>query len=322
MTLLRVALVSFVVASLVGCGDKSPRPRGDSGTGPVDGSTDSGSANDGSVEADGNVPSDSGSDAGDVDAGDADADMPDGSVADGGTMCPGVPVPCSGGCASGERCITSMCGASICAPSGSPCETDADCHPDSMCSNAVCVPSSAGVICNDSRDCAAGHVCEGTPGDRDCIARRIPCPVDEACPLGFVCTTPGSGEGAFCAYIHRLCDDGKVCPVATSDGCLDVDGDGETECAPPMGQCNRNADCATGACIFDATGGFGGTCSPAGLCQVGGSGCGSGLSCADLRGEGPGQCVSSGCVSDDDCGDHGVCAVASGATVATCFDGL
>jgi hypothetical protein len=198
-------------------------------------------------------------------------------------------------CASGQVCITDACGMQ-CIASGAACAGPSDCPAASTCdASGFCLHGGTG--CTDSRDCANGFACEASV----CVDRRIPCDSAGGCPFGFEC----DGTDA-CVRQSRPCGTSFGCG---SLACVDVNGDGRTECNF-AGTCVTNADCPTAGqvCAPRAEERFA-SCGRYGPCASVAD-CASGMLCVDLWGDGVPECVDSGgsCANSAACPVGSVCA--------------
>lgn len=314
-----------VVVAIAGCPESAGRPSTDAGAdlgteaGPpdsavLDASTDGGGAVDGDVPdssvGDGGDPLDGSVDAALVDGYLLDAVVPDASAdggADSGTtvivpVCaPGVACGAGGACPMDTTCVVNACGAEVCQPRAAFCMTDAECHLDSTCVDTalgpMCTPGN-GEVCNASTDCPPSHQCEGPTGARACLLRRILCDDEGACPVSYTCSAV-EGDAYACRYAYRPCDSPGTCD---SSLCLDLDGDGRFECGGAS-SCLGASQCSTSGerCML-ASGLI--SCGFVGLCNQSGAGaCPTGYRCADLAGDGYGECLPEGgsCSSSSEC---------------------
>ncbi len=261
---------------------------------------------DGAVFFDGAVPIDAGEapDAAPTDAGSAvDAEYPDfgapvACLDDAGAYdacrCAPRAVACSGtgdpACPAGTTCLDTGCGGTACLRGGATCVDDSDCPTGSTCTSVspterVCARSDA--TCVDSRDCAAGYACEGSGAARACVNRRISCTYLDACPYGFNCRTE-AGIEPFCERVYVRCTNATACPGRR---CIDVDGDGLSECG--YGGCTASSSCTAGTqCAFDPPH-ITMACGPHGVCHSPAD-CGAGEVCLDVWGDGVLQCEAAG----------------------------
>jgi hypothetical protein len=225
-------------------------------------------------------------------------------------------------CSAGYSCVQSGCtdldGAAIrqCVfAGGSACNDDSDCSDDRRCVEVEgegnrCVKTSPG--CSQTSDCIVGFECE----DSACVDRRVPCILDEDCPKNHTCFG-GQANATFCLRIQVDCDTEIDC-VDRAPFCVDIDGDGSTECAgsielnPASGPCT-NFTCASedlGAPVCEA-GGVSSVspCGTYGLCR-GPQDCVDGFVCAALWPDGRRECVPEGgsCSSFADCDANQICA--------------
>jgi hypothetical protein len=247
-----------------------------------------------------------------------DAVPPDSSACllpDGGPdlcACGAFGADCSGGaaCPSGQTCTTDACGMH-CASLGAACAAAGDCPPTSTCDPTThrCV-GPVGGGCADSRDCAQGFSCEAGA----CIDRRIPCGPAANCPIGFLCIAEGGG---ICARQSRPCATSVGCGTLN---CVDVNGDGTTECTF-SGSCSTNSACSAGlVCGPRPTDHFA-ECMRYGPCAAT-SDCGSGMACVDLWGDGVKECVDAGgsCTSaPTSCPTNSVCATPEAGGPPSCL---
>jgi len=216
-------------------------------------------------------------------------------------------------CPTGQTCTPDICGRH-CVPSGSGCAGPSDCPSGSSCTAGVCVSGSA---CSDSRDCPLGYACEGV----SCVDRRIPCSTEGNCPFGYACDTM-LGLGT-CIRASRPCSTDAACndTFSAQQVCVDIDGDGTTECQFAGGQCMTNADCHIAGVV----------CAPHALTELSVCGrfgpcnlvsdCGPGMDCVDLWGDGLTECVLTGgsCVNSSVCPVHQVCATPAGGGPPMCL---
>lgn len=254
---------------------------------------------DGDGDADGDTDGDTDSDV-DTDAdADADEDADEDFDLDG-------PFPCerTEDCpVSGLLCYDYLLDdVSLCAPRGSACEVSADCEPRQSCTavrgwipgETYCtVPAGA---CGTSASCPDGFRCEDRVG---CVDRRVPCVGDEDCPVWDRCGTLPSGLQACVAAPLEPCTGPADCPGGE---CVDVQGDGPTECQEAGGECMTNADCALGTVCGDQDGLPGAECGRVGPCLYAGN-CPAGWECLDVNGDGQEECQAGGgsCLVDADC---------------------
>ncbi|MCB9620381.1 MAG: hypothetical protein H6724_13165 [Sandaracinus sp.] len=331
---------------LVACGGDSappPTPR-DGGTldgGGNDGGTPTdGGEMDGAVE-DGAVPDGGGDDGGrdgGRDAGSFDAGNVDGGSYSFGSECfdgegmfdlclcnvPECDPSAAAPCAAGLRCQPDGCGERhTCQPGGQGCAAPEDCPSGSLCFGALSLDGSRVDLClrpeggcADSRDCASGYACE----DGACVNRRVSC--DVGCPFGFYCNDADPWARPYCARVSRRCSSfAGACPPFFS--CVDVDGDGSSECRRNGEACDSNEDCgaAGDVCGFDPVA-KALACQPQGPCSGAGD-CGTGFVCEDLWGDGVRECVPSGgtCDAPSDCGANALCGAPAGGGPPTCVGG-
>lgn len=302
----------------VGSHDTGVRRDGDVGSldgGTMDGGTIDGGTLDGGTIDGGTIdggPVDAMDSGGTMDAAGPDAPdlgpMPDSSgcrLADGAydlCACGTLSQDCSASaCPSGQTCTPDICGMH-CVEGGSACAGPADCPPGTACTSGFCAHSAT---CTDSRNCALGYACEGGA----CVDRRFPCSVDSNCPYGYACDT-SLGLGT-CIRLSRPCATAAACngTFNAAQVCVDIDGDGTTECQFANGPCMTNADCfalgvvCTPHALTDLS-----VCGVYGPCRRVGD-CPAGAECRDLWGDGIRECVvAGGCTNSAACPLHQVCA--------------
>lgn len=317
----------FLAAALVVAGCPSTTPRRIADGSIVDASRDSNVPSDAMPDVqihDGSIDADAGlDDAGLVDAGldsGMDATVDDAGGSTGPTCDPGVDCGAGDSCDDGLTCVTNACGLKVCQPRAAQCAYSSECATGSLCVSTaaagdLCTPTN-GEVCNASSDCPPSHACEGAPGSRACVLRRIPCMDESECPVSHMClSVPGDSEA--CQYVYRPCTLLSTCPLQV---CSDIDGDGMTECGGG-GPCEQNTDCSSAGdrCVNAA---FVVSCAQGGLCrQSGGDACATGFECLDLHGDGYGECVATGgeCATQADCGTGEVCAVAQIGAAPSCI---
>ncbi len=214
--------------------------------------------------------------------------------------------PCEGAepercsvCEAGSVCAPGVCGGEACAP-GRFCVSNEDCGAEGVClaDFGVCEPSLD--ACTDDRSCPYGFRCE----EGVCADRRIPCSAGiTPCPRGYICSFAVVSDYPFCVPGVVPCEVSETCEPGAS--CVDVNGDGSTECIP-AGLCTTHDDCpAELRCGIDPTTGQS-ACVDDGVCT---DSCPAGFSCADL-GSGVALCVVDGgsCAGDRECPESHVCA--------------
>lgn len=208
-----------------------------------------------------------------------------------------------GDCAPGFRCESAFCGGEVCVP-GNPCRDDADCPTGGCIRPEGAPPSERGMCtslstCAETRECALGFHCESG----SCVDRRIPCGFHSVgCPRGSICSFMPVEGRSFCVAAQTPCDHDGYCEPGAH--CVDVDGDGEQECAP-AGRCSSNTECPPGFSCGVDPGTSQSSCVVDGACRDGD--CPGGLTCLDT-GSGRSRCVRSGdCVHDSECPPQSVC---------------
>lgn len=345
----RLMTVACVLVGL-GCGgDDVPPPTPRDGGARDAGTLDGGEPSDGEVPMDASVDGaadgavgDGGADDGGAVDGGSDAGTSDGGSFDGGSFTFGdecldsegafdlclCPVPecdpaAATPCAPGLRCLRDGCDRTTCQPGGNGCAADADCPSGSTCvatraldGSLVDVCRSSSGDCNDSRDCALGFSCDGG----SCVDRRVACARHVDCPFGFFCNDTDPWSRPFCARGSRRCDSFVgACPPFFS--CVDVDGDGASECRRNGEACDTNDDCPSRVCGFDPSVGAL-ACGSHGPCRNAGD-CGAGFTCADAWGDGVRECVPSGgtCATSDDCAELTICGAPTADEPRECVGG-
>lgn len=219
-------------------------------------------------------------------------------------------------CFVGYACIDSGCdelgGAPIgqCRETpGGACMNDGDCPTDYTCLNVPgrglrCVKSTSG--CSTNFDCMMGFSCEGGT----CVDRRAACFLDDDCPVGHSCEQEGTSR--FCVRVHEDCDIDEDC-AGIAPYCVDIDGDGKTECAGELlggSLACVNADCASPSapvCEVSLVGSIA-DCGTRGLC-IDDDDCASGFDCVGLWPDGRKECVRPGGTCDEltDCPERTIC---------------
>ena len=235
-------------------------------------------------------------------------------------VCPNAAL-CDGDadCGDGYLCIDSGCsdldGFAIrqCVfAGGGACNDDANCSPDRQCVDVDgegkrCIKTSSG--CATVTDCITGFECE----EGACVDRRVPCVLEEDCPMNHVCSDQRNGN--FCLRIQVDCESDIDC-VDRAPFCVDIDGDGSTECAgsiglnPALGACTNDLCTDPGAPVCEASGVSSvSPCGTYGLC-MGPDDCAPGFVCAELWPDGRKECVPEGgsCSSFEQCDPNQICA--------------
>jgi len=240
-------------------------------------------------------------------------------------LCPSCPSedPCDDNmdCADGLVCIESGCDDLDGAPikrcvfaGGGACTSDAMCPSGRECLDVPgegkrCVRTAPG--CDTNFDCVSGFTCEAG----GCVDRRVPCVLDEHCPMNHVCVS--ANDSSFCVRVHTDCLAAFDC-VAVAPSCADIDGDGRSECAgtfdpnDPLSEACTNEQCIDAAApVCQASSVSSWTqCGSYGLC-LNGDDCAPGFACAGLWPDGRKECVEAegaSCTSYVDCQVREVCA--------------
>lgn len=182
------------------------------------------------------------------------------------------------------------------------CKVDADCPSGHTCnsetghcyikvSRGLCSP------CQDNLQCPSGGLCFEALSSREQFC-TVACGANDACPLGFTCTSLPTAPGAStttrqCAPINMSCNAGK--PLCAS--CR-----GDSECGGPFDVCVRNVvsgeqfcgrDCNPKKNVCPA----GTMCEPEKLVSAENPDCPTGFSCTNIgqsddpNVKGPFQCV-------------------------------
>lgn len=307
--------------SAAACGDDStppPTPRDaggrDAGSEPDGGEGMDGGELDGGGEGmDGGEGVDAGTDSGFSipDSGPLDASDPSTCFDDAGVfdLCLCDILECrpdvADDCVPGTTCLPDGCGRNTCQLAGLPCGAPGDCAEGSECFVGtippVCRKPDGG--CNDSRDCPAGFSCDSG----SCVDRRVPCdPESVGCPYGYFCNDLDERVAQpYCQRVYRACESFDACPPFFS--CVDVDGDGESECRANGGDCDTFMDCPGEVC--GTTPDRAGACQAQGPCAGAMITCPSGFECADVYGDGLVECVPTAgdCDVVQDCTPPGIC---------------
>jgi len=331
------AVSLLAMLTTIGCGDDAVPPPTPRDGGPRDAGFDGATVDDAGLDA---TTEDASTDDADVDA-DVDAGR-DGGARDAGSfdggsyvfgddcldeegrfdLCrcdvPECDPDASPACAAGLRCVPDGCGRTTCRPGGHGCVDAADCPTGSECFAARALDGSTAEVClhptggcTDSRDCALGFACESGA----CVDRRLSC--DAGCPFGFFCQDADTWSRPYCTRLSRRCSSfAGACPPFFS--CVDVDGDGLSECRRNGEACDSNDDCVDAVCGYDPTA-KALACQAQGPC-AGPSDCGGGFTCTDLWGDGVRECVPVGgtCTSSASCEVGAVCAAPAGGGAPTC----
>lgn len=287
---------------------------GDSDT-DADGETDGGGDGDADTDADGDADTDTHAD-GDADT-DADVDE------DVDTRPPIIPCAGDGDCPDTLRCYDyALDGVQICAPRGATCLGAASCGAGVDCgvlaiwfgSGAFCMVTGEGCACDGQ--CPDGFRCEGG----SCVDRRVVCADNDGCPWWDVCG-PLRSEIRICQPSGpEPCTDAEMCSERAL--CVDIEGDGDTECQPTTGStCATNADCV-GAVCGDEDGLRGSECGSVGPCLTSGD-CPAGRECVDVNGDGNLECQPTGgaCLTDAECPPGRICWDPDGMGGAGCVGG-
>jgi len=315
------ALLSLsLVLTAAACGDDSTPPPGrdaggrDAGGDEMDagdGMDAGGGLDGGGEEMDGGGEVDAGTDSGfsipdvgPLDAGSIESCFDDAGVYD-LCLCDVFECEDSSECGDGTACLPDGCGRNTCQLGGLPCGAPGDCAEGSECFTGtippVCRKADGG--CNDSRDCPAGHSCD----EGSCVNRRVPCdPESPACPFGYFCNELDQQVAQpYCQRVYRACETFDACPPFFS--CVDVDGDGESECRANGGDCDTFMDCPGEVC--GTTPESAGACQAQGPCAGEMISCPSGFECADVYGDGLVECVPTAgdCDVVQDCTPPGIC---------------
>ena len=218
-------------------------------------------------------------------------------------------------CSAADRCGNlAQCGAPRAGvargTAGVSCEETRDCDPAHFCSAGTCAPRPiAGESCSEVAPCAPGLGCD-LEGDATC--RALPstgaaCLYGESGPMlcgeGLACIDGTCGpiptEGQPCA-IGNVCAPGLGCDFSP-EGSICIVPRGEGGSCESDRSCAPELHCAGTTCVPDLAAGEpcteGNEC--AGICAPAASG---GFACRDAPGEGD------ACLGDDDCGDARACA--------------
>lgn len=222
-------------------------------------------------------------------------------------------------CSVGSVCVESGCDDLEGAPikqcvfaGGGACTSTAMCPSGRECLDVpgegqVCVRTAPG--CDSRFDCVAGFTCE----EGACVDRRVPCDIDDHCPMNHVCAS--FGPSSFCRRVQVDCSAVFDCD-GLAPSCVDIDGVGGSECAgtfdlnDPFSDACTNDMCSDGGAPVCEASGVGATsqCGQYGLCVDGD--CAEGFTCTGLWPDGRRECVPDGgsCASYADCPVRQVCA--------------
>jgi hypothetical protein len=195
------------------------------------------------------------------------------------------PTPCA--CEADEECKEHE----YCSPSGFcaglPCDSKAECPPDSTCKDGACAPG-----CKYHSDCPVGEWCI----DGSCIERFTDCTICKPCSSDSECGDPSKGYRCHnrpSGVCVKGCDTDRDCP-------------GDSVCLSQLNVCGSPDaspawPCAPGyVCEFTPEG-----CSPVGEACTHPDGCGGPSEiCVDIDGRSTCSCT---CRLDQDCGEGSVC---------------
>ncbi len=177
-------------------------------------------------------------------------------------------------CPDGAACVSTPLGM-ICARSSPSCETSRDCPVGFSCDTSACVDRRIGCTTSDFEDtCPFNFVCNNGLGAAFCERAMPRCETDAQCNVVSRCVDV-EGDGARECVFPGLCDALSDCAPATMGSCgtepsrlvadcidaglcrtsadcfgartcVDLWGDGQTECVLAGGTCTSQADCAAG----------------------------------------------------------------------------
>jgi len=116
---------------------------------------------------------------------------------------------------------------------------------------------------------------------------------------------------------RRCANDGACDP---GFACIDIDGDGDTECQFMTGFCQRHSDCPTGELCGLGDGFAAAVCGTSGTCTDDDD-CSGSDRCLSLYGADVRVCVppTGTCTSVTDCAANQLCGVRSGGTSLECL---
>jgi hypothetical protein len=207
-----------------------------------------------------------------------------------------------GDCPAVMKCYDyALDGVLLCAPRGRSCFAPTDCEDGVECGavpewsglETYCLVS--GDACADDRSCPDGFRCEAGA----CVDRRFACASGSDCPWWDRCAPLRSGPRYCAAAPLQPCTTDMDC----SAPCVDVEGDGDTECydASGISTCATNADCDGSVC-GNQDGVRGLECGAIGPCLTSDD-CPDGGECVDVNADGQLECQGSGgaCSVDSDC---------------------
>lgn len=248
---------------------------------------------DGDGDSDGDADGDADTDA-DIDA-DADEEVDPYIRCEGDDDCPPV-MMCYEYWADGQR---------LCAPRGSSCDVDDDCDSGTACDvvpewsevGTYCLHS--GATCTSDGGCPDGFRCE----DGGCADRRFACETNDDCPRWDRCLALWSGLRICLPWSLEPCENDEQC----SSPCVDVDGDGDTECQEEIGSsCLTNADC-DGMVCGQQDDERGVECGAAGPCMTSAD-CPGTMECVNVNDDGQLECQELGaCSIDANCSPRQLC---------------
>jgi hypothetical protein len=163
------------------------------------------------------------------------------------------------GCADSRDCPAGhACEAGACRDRRIRCSYDVPCPFGFVClEGGVGIPYCvrANTRCDTDAACPLSLTCNDVDGDgsRDCNGTSSSCTVNADCPARMTCETRPTELSGICGG-HGPCRNAADCPVGSA--CVDLWGDGISECVATGGSCTATADCpGTAVCASPAEGG-------------------------------------------------------------------
>ena len=301
----------------------------------VDGDVDSDADVDGDADGDGDADADADGDGDtdtDVDA-DVDGDVDSDADVDGDADSdedvdedPYISCVDDDACPSSMRCYDYMLdGALICAPRGASCLGEGDCESGVTCGEIPEWPEfgsyclvSADHVCADHSSCPDGFRCEGDV----CEDRRFLCEGAVDCLRSYDACLSLYHRMRYCAGTGGLTSCASPAECGRAD-CVDVEGDGDTECQPTTGStCLTNADC-DGMVCGQQDDERGVECGSVGPCLTSAD-CPGSMECVDVNSDGQLECQDTGgtCMVDSDCPAGQLCIDSADAGAPACVSSL
>jgi Cys-rich repeat protein len=197
---------------------------------------------------------------------------------------------CSGplDCPAGATCTPTELG-SVCVRSTPGCTSSLDCPAGFSCDAGVCVDRRIGCTASDFvLTCPFNFVCETSLGAPFCVRGMPRCTSDAGCRVGQRCVDV-EGDGALECVGDGLCD--ALADCAGMDGTCGVEPSRLSFECLPAGLCERNADCPPGRSCLDLWGDGQSECVRAGGSCDAQTDCAAGELCASPYEGGSPRCI-------------------------------